>query len=221
MTAAENPAWISSAEDFRNRFTVSRETIDKLEIYHSHLLRWQPAVNLVAKRTINDIWHRHFADSAQLLALLPQGATRLVDLGSGGGFPGLVLAILLADRQPKTVLIESDQRKAAFLRDVARVVEIDVVVLSTRIETDASVGHVGKADVVTARALAPLDRLFELAHPYCSSSTVCVFPKGRDVARELETARRIWHFAVELVPSLTDDDARIAVVRTLQRTDEG
>lgn len=214
-------ATLIDREVFRNRFNVSRETLELLDVYHRHVVRWQPAVNLIAKRTLGEIWHRHFADSAQLAQFVPEQARTLVDLGSGGGFPGMVLAIMLRDRPLKITLIESDQRKAAFLRDLARAVEIEVVVLSTRIETDAIIHSVGKADVVTARALAPLDRLFALAAPFCCVSSLCILPKGRDVARELEATRREWRFAVELVESETDGDARIALVRNLERTDEG
>lgn len=208
-------------ETFVSRFNVSRETVELLDIYHAHVLRWQPAVNLIARRTLDEIWHRHFADCAQLAPLVPEHARTLVDLGSGGGFPGMVLAVLLRDKSLKVTLLESDQRKAAFLRDLARAVEIDLVVLSTRIETDASVRSVGKADVVTARALAPLDRLLALAAPFCCVSSLCIFPKGRDVASELEVAQRDWRFAVELVQSETDGEARIALVRNLERTHEG
>lgn len=212
---------IRNAQDFKNYFKISDQVVDRLECYEQLLKRWQSAVNLVAPKTLDEVWHRHFADSAQLAPLIPVNAKSVVDLGSGGGFPVLVLAIVLADRGLKFTAVESDQRKCAFLRDVARAVEIDVKVLSTRIESDASVRTVGTADVVTARALAPLSRLFALARPYCETSTVCVFPKGRDVSSELEDARRAWRFAVELVPSLTDRDAKIAVVKDLTRAVEG
>ncbi len=212
---------IASASDFAAAFDVDDRTLARLETYRTHLVRWQAAVNLVAPRSLDHVWHRHFADSAQLASMIPASSRTLVDFGSGGGFPAMVLAILLAEKPIKFTLVESDQRKCAFLRDLARTVEIDIRVLSTRIESDATVAAVGKADVVTARALAPLERLFALASPYCDTSTVCVFPKGRDVAAEVEAARRDWCFAVNLVPSLTDEAARIALVTDLQRRQGG
>ena len=216
---------IDSAEAFAAHFEVGETAMTRLIAYEAHIRRWQKAVNLVAPRTLDDIWHRHFADSAQLAALIPEETRTLVDLGSGAGLPAIVLAILFlsqASRPPPAItLIESDQRKAAFLRDVARTVEIEVQVLSTRIESDATVHAVGKADAITARALAPLERLFPLAFPYCSASSVCVFPKGRDARSEIERAARDWSFDHELVPSLTDSAAHIAVIRRLRRTHEG
>ena len=131
------PARIDSPEAFADFFVVSRETVDRLAIYERLLRQWQKAVNLVAPSTLGEIWHRHFADSAQLAALVPPTAKNLADLGSGAGFPGLVLAIMLADRAGFRVrLIESGQRKAAFLAEVSRQVGVPVDILPTRIESD-------------------------------------------------------------------------------------
>jgi len=209
---------IGSAAAFIRAFNVSRETIDKLEIYESKLRQWQRSINLVAPATLDDLWHRHFADSAQLAELMPAQFNGFVDLGSGAGFPGLVLAILLADadRIAQATLIESDQRKAAFLREVARSVDNPARVLSTRIESNATVHATGAVDIVTARALAPMRRLLALAAPYCRESTVCVFPKGRSVSDEIVVARAEWRFEVELVDSRTGTDGRIAVIRNLR-----
>src|SRR5262245_396602 len=229
---------IQGSADFAAAFAVSRETMARLETYEALLRQWQRAVNLVAARTLEAVWQRHFADSAQLVGLAPE-ARSWVDLGSGAGFPGLVVAILLADAgrpmapvsppplgrtaPPLPVsapghvtLIESDTRKAAFLGAVARETGIAVDILSTRIETCATQSRVAPPDVVTARALAPLDRLLSLAAPFLSPRTVGLFLKGRDAAKEVEAARKTWTFNSELIPSSTEAEAHIVRVSTLE-----
>lgn len=208
---------IKGPEDFQRHFQVSRETIDRLRLYEDLLKRWQKKINLVAPSTLGDIWHRHFADSAQLLALAPEAARRWVDLGSGAGFPGMVLAILRAGRggagdDERHVLIESDQRKAAFLGEIARQTAVPVDIAVMRIELSSTQGRYKSVDVVTARALAPLDRLIGLAEPMFADRTVGLFLKGRDVGQEVEAARTKWRFDCRLQESLTDEEARIAVV---------
>ena len=214
---------IVDAAAFASAFKVSRETIERLNLYESVLRLWQRRINLVANATLNEVWHRHFADSAQLAALVPPGAERLVDLGSGAGFPGLVLAILFADstlpgnRQPvKVTLIESDTRKAAFLREVARQTGTAVDILSTRIENPETQVKVGRADVVSARALAPIGRLLGLAGPLFGEQTIGLFLKGKSVQAEIEAARALWAFDVTLVSSVTAEDANIAVIRRVR-----
>lgn len=212
---AEKTLHISGLSDFQAAFRVSRETLDKLNLYESLLQRWQRTINLVAPATLEVAWLRHFADSAQLARFMPANASFVVDLGSGAGFPGLVLAIMAAERgEPQRfVLVESDQRKSAFLREVVRATGAAVEILSIRIENPETHASVGAADVVTARALAPLERLLALAQPFFGPDTLGLFPKGRGVDVEIEAARRTWDFDVELEPSLTDSDARIALVR--------
>ena len=195
----------------------------RLNLYESLLRRWQPAVNLVAPATLPHIWRRHFADSAQLAALVPDSARTLVDLGSGAGFPGLVLAIVAGTAgNPagkglhRVILVESDTRKAAFLREVARQTRAPVDILSIRIENPATHIKVGPVDVVTARALAPLDRLLALAAPLFGAETVGLFLKGQDAQAEIEAARKHWSFDVSLVPSVTDARASTAVIRRLE-----
>jgi len=231
--------------EFAAAFPVSRETLARLATYEGLLRRWQKAVNMVAPSTLDAIWHRHFADSAQLLPLAPAART-WVDLGSGAGFPGLVVAILLAGDPswpdevasephsgprstklglPRITLIESNARKCAFLREVVRATHItaslSVDILSTRIETATTQASLQPPDVVSARAVAPLDKLFALAAPLFASSTVGLFLKGRDAAAELKAAEKLWNFQSELVPSHTERDARIVVVRKLKRKNEG
>ncbi len=207
---------ISSPKEFISKFNVSREAVERIEIYENELKRWQKAVNLVSPSTLDQIWHRHFADSAQLLEHLPAESRHLADVGAGGGFPGLVLAVLCQSRRDfRVTLVESDMRKAAFLRETARRMEIPVEILSTRIESDASVKQLNDVDTITARAFAPFDRLFGLVSPVFGSNTVGLFLKGREVDREIEDAQANWLFDVELHESLTDQGGRIAIVRNL------
>lgn len=193
--------------------TVSRETRTRLERHLELLRQWQKRINLVGPATLADAWQRHTLDSAQLFALLPATTRRLVDLGSGAGFPGLVLAILGV---PEVHLVEADRRKAAFLREAARLTGTDnVVVHARRIEELAPF----PADVVTARALAPLPRLLALAAPFLGPGGVAIFPKGREVAAELTAAAQHWTMQVEQVASATAPGARILLVREVQRVE--
>jgi 16S rRNA (guanine527-N7)-methyltransferase len=221
MTAAAPLGRIDGAEAFRRAFNVSRETMDRLEAYAALVRLWQPKINLIAPSTVGEIWHRHFADSAQLDELIPLEARSLVDLGSGGGFPGMVLAVLRAERSKATVtLIESDQRKAAFLGEVSRRLVIPVEILSTRIESRETQTRVALADVVTARALAPMVKLLDWVAPFLGPASVALLMKGRDAEREVAAARSIWRFDVEYRPSRTDAEARIVLVRGLSAVGE-
>ncbi len=184
-------------EGFAARLAVSRETMARLAAYLGLLRRWSERLNLVGRATLADPWRRHILDSAQLLSLVPAGTKSLVDLGSGAGFPGLVLAILGV---PGVELIEADSRKCAFLREAARVAAAPVAIHPRRIE--AVPAHA--ADVVTARGLAPLDRLLPLAERFLGSDTVCLFLKGERVAQELTAARRAWTMRASCHPSLSD-----------------
>ena len=214
---------IVDAKTFSDHFSVSRETLERLEVFEEALRRWQRAINLVAPATLPAIWQRHFADSAQLAALIPPTAKTVVDLGSGAGFPGMVLAILLGPidceqnvdppRLTRISLVESDGRKSAFLRDVARLTGTAVDILSTRVENHVTQGRIGKVDVVTARAFAPMDRLLELALPYFAEGTTGLFLKGRGVEAEVSAARQRFEFDISLVPSVTCADASVAVIR--------
>jgi 16S rRNA (guanine527-N7)-methyltransferase len=208
---------IRGPKDFEKAFSVSRETLERLKTYEALLQRWQKTINLVAPSTLTQIWARHFADSAQILALAPPGAKTWVDLGSGAGFPGLVVATLLAEKaQTKVTLVESDSRKAAFLRETARELAVPVDILPVRIEAAATRVSLHRACVVSARALAPLPRLLALAHPFCGPSTTCLFLKGREAQRELQTAEAEWIFQSELVPSSTDPEGRVVIVKNPQ-----
>ncbi|MBK0400531.1 16S rRNA (guanine(527)-N(7))-methyltransferase RsmG [Limibaculum sp. M0105] len=198
-------------EGFAAEFDVSRETLDRLLRYEAVLRHWNPRINLVARASLDDVWARHFADSAQLVGLAPPSPANWVDMGSGAGFPGLVVAAILAEQAPgcRVSLIESDGRKSAFLHSAAREMGIEVGIETTRIE-DAPARSV---DVVSARALAPLDALLALAQRFCGSGTRLLFPKGRMVESELTDARAHWHIDARLHVSRTDPSGRIVEVR--------
>lgn len=204
---------IRGPDEFAAAFDVSRETLQRLRRYAELLSHWQRTVNLVSTRTLDQVWHRHFGDSAQLLDHAPPFKTWL-DLGSGAGFPGLVIAILAANRQDAMVhLVESNARKCAFLAEVARCTEATVEIHNTRIESLGAVNRLNRPDVVTARALAPLDGLLELAQPLFGPDTVGLLLKGRQAAKELEAARKRWAFESRLIPSRTEPDAQIIELR--------
>ncbi len=207
---------IRNAADFAAAFPASPETIARLDQYVATLRLWQTRINLVSPATLDDIWHRHVADSAQLVSLAPPQASSWVDLGSGAGFPGLVCAILLGEApppRPRFTLVESDQRKCAFMQEVVRQTSlgalIPVDILCARIEKSATRGKLASADVVSARALAPLSRLLELAAPLLDHTTTALFMKGRGADDEIAEARRSWQFECDSVSSRTDPEARI------------
>ena len=194
-------------EGFAELVPVSRETLSRLEAYAQLLIRWSARINLVGRDTLPDLWRRHILDSAQLYRWVPGSAGNLIDLGSGAGLPGLVLAILGV---PGVELIEADSRKAAFLREAARIADADVTIRACRVE--AVPPH--PADVVTARACARLDRLLGLAERFLTLDTLCLFPKGERFADELTAARKAWTMNVSVEPSLSD---RRGVILRLQQ----
>ncbi|MBB3770565.1 16S rRNA (guanine527-N7)-methyltransferase [Angulomicrobium tetraedrale] len=190
---------------------VSRETEDRLAAIVALLEKWQRTINLVAPASLPRVWTRHVADSLQLVPLAGE-ARRWVDLGSGGGFPGLVVAAVLAERAGADVtLVESDTRKAAFLREAARIAELPVTVLPARIEQVAARIAAG-VEIVSARALAPLPRLLELAHPFLAQGAVGLFLKGQDVDNELTESAKSWRINSRIQESLTDRGGRILIV---------
>lgn len=189
-------------EEFRQITSIDVVTLRKLELYVDLLVKWQRAINLVGPRTIDDAWRRHIWDSAQLLPLIPSGSGSLIDLGSGAGFPGLVLAIMGV---PCVHLVESDHRKAAFLAHVSRETKIDVTVHAQRIE--ALTPFI--AGVVTARALAPLPKLLSLARPFVGPETVCLFLKGQHVVSELTELSKSMTMMSDQLPSQSDPSGTI------------
>lgn len=233
--ASSNTAAISTPDQFAAVFGVSRETVERLMTYEALLKRWQKTINLVAPSTINHIWHRHFADSTQVWSIgstipaplghplapsSPRGEAEVrhwLDLGSGAGFPGLVIAVLAAEKGgTRHTLVESDSRKVAFLRQVARELGVAVDILCTRIENPETRARVGEIHCVTARALAPLARLAQWVAPYFGPQTIGIFPKGREVTSEIEDVASGWDFDFELFPSVTDGDARVVLLKSLK-----
>jgi len=191
---------------------VSRETVERLDAYVALLTRWRPVVNLISEESFKHVWTRHVADSAQLLSLAP-GAHHWVDLGSGAGFPGLVIAIQLADFPNARVhLIESDQRKSAFLREAARATGAPAIVHNVRVENAAEIIP-GPVDAVTARAFAPLPRLIAFATLWLDKGAVGVFPRGRIGEADITDFQKHPDYSFDLVESRVDPDARIAIVR--------
>jgi len=179
------------------------------------LRKWNPAINLVAPSTLDELEERHIADSLQLVSLAPPGPKHWADLGSGGGFPGLVVAAVLAERAPaaRVTLVESDRRKASFLRTAARGMGLDVTVRAERAEAIAPLG----AEVVSARALAPLHTLLGLAERHMAAGGLALFPKGARAQEEIEVARKQWRFVLESHMSRTDPQASVLVVREITR----
>ena len=201
---------------------VSRETLERLDRFVGLLLTWQQTTNLIAPSTVSDLWTRHIADSLQLLNLAPN-ARIWVDLGAGGGFPGLVIACALADRPGAHVhLIESNNKKAAFLREAQRLTAAPASVHATRLEEFVA-SFEGGPDVVTARAVAPLKSLLDQCFPLLGKSgAVGLFPKGRHAELELKDARESaasegWIMAAVLVPSRIEPAGHIVVIRDVER----
>ncbi len=188
---------------FASRTGVSHETLARLDCYADLLRTWNPKINLVGPSTLPALWERHFLDSAQLFPHLPVGGGMLADFGSGAGFPGLVLAILGA---PCVHLIESDQRKAAFLREVSRETGAgNVTVHAARLADVAPLG----ADVVTARALAPLTDLIPWAIRHLKPGGTALFLKGADTEKEIAKARETCSFSADVLTSQTHPDGRL------------
>jgi len=187
---------------FAKLTSVSRETLSRLEAYVALLTSWSRRINLVSRSTIGDVWRRHILDSAQLFPLIPKRARSLVDLGSGAGLPGLVLAIMGI---PEVHLIESDTRKAVFLREAARITNTTVTIHATRIDRVTPF----VADVITARALASLSELVALSAHFRGQHTISLFLKGRSAPEELTNTAKMCHIRIDCQPSLTDPSGSI------------
>ena len=196
-------------EEFASKTGVSRETLARFKAYADILTDWNARHNLVAKSTLPDLWHRHFWDSAQLAPSIPAQARTLADLGSGAGFPGLVLALLRPD--VAVTLHEATTKKCAFLQAVADRVEVKVTIRNSRLEDLPTQAF----DVVTARALAPLPQLLQYAYSFTGPNSVCLFLKGQNVGAELTEAHKYWNMEASQAPSQTEPSAAIVTVRKL------
>ncbi|WP_050928832.1 16S rRNA (guanine(527)-N(7))-methyltransferase RsmG [Aestuariivita boseongensis] len=193
---------------------VSRETLDRLKAFEALVLKWTPKINLISKKDQADIWGRHILDSLQV-AECGEPCDHWVDIGSGGGFPGIVLAVYAREYWPKTrfTLIESDQRKCTFLRTSIRELDLNVTVLSQRIEEAPP----QNADILSARALADLDTLLGFADRHLSTAGFALFQKGESWQKEVEDARKSWRFKCEAVKSHTHDSAVILKIEGVSR----
>jgi 16S rRNA (guanine527-N7)-methyltransferase len=188
---------------------VSRETFSQLDLYAKHLLKWNQRINLIAPSTEQEIWQRHILDSAQLSHYIPIHH-RILDLGSGAGLPGIILAIL----GHTVTLVESDQRKCVFLQESVRIcgIESHATILNQRIESLKSTPH----DTISARALAPLSELCTHAYPHCAQMTQCLFPKGRQYRIEQEHALASWEYVSQEHFSISDEESRIIHISNLR-----
>ena len=197
------------------RLGVSRETLEALSDYVALLLRWNARINLIGRATEADVWSRHIADSAQLLLHRPEPCRDWVDLGAGAGLPGIVLAIITKSCEPRPTftLVEADARKAAFLREAARALSLEIDIQAVRIERL----ELPSPDVLSARALAPIATLLEFAEQIAGAHTCLLFPKGRSLDRELTDAERAWHIQATRLPSLIDPEGAIVKIAEFRR----
>lgn len=196
--------------EFANLAGVSRETADRLEAYLGLLRRWQAKINLVSEASLADAWRRHVLDSAQLSPLIDCPNGRLYDIGSGAGFPGLVLAIMgFTDVH----LVESDQRKSVFLREAARITSTNIEIHTIRVEKLSP----KDGDFITARGCAALPELLDLASPLLKASGVCFFLKGHNVEAELTAARKAWTMQIQRLPSKSDPTGVILRLEDIHR----
>ena len=199
-----------SSSHLAEELNVSRETMDRLKVFEKLLRKLQKTINLVGTRTLKYIWRRHFLDCGQICTLTPLQMKTVVDLGSGAGFPGLVVSIISGC---SVTLVEADKRKAAFLREVSRATFSNTIVLAERAEDIKA----SPADVVTARAVAPITRLLELSEPWVLPGGECYFLKGASVEDELTDAKHFWDIKYELFPSLSSPEGTIVCVKEFNR----
>lgn len=194
---------------------VSRETRERLEILEALTRKWTPKINLIAKSTIGEIWTRHILDSAQIWALRPEDPASWADLGAGGGYPGLVIGAFAAQDAPRMrlTLVESDTRKCVFLQTAAQEMGLKLDVLRCRIEA----ADLPRQDVISARALASLDKLLAYAAPMAAPGARLLFPKGAGAESELTAARAAWHIDVRRHPSLSDPAGCILEISEFSR----
>lgn len=196
--------------DFQAATNVSRETLERCEAYVALLKDWNTRMNLVARSTLEDVWRRHMLDSAQIFPLVPTAAKVLVDMGSGAGFPGVVMALMGV---PEVHLIESTGKKTSFLHAVAEKTGLPLKIHNERIEKLKPF----VADVITARALAPLDKLLGYAQRFAGPKTTHIFLKGQHVADELTDAHKMWKITVDQRPSITDPRGSVLSVCEVSR----
>ena len=198
----------TTKETFISQLNVSRETLDLFLHYAEILAKWQAKINLISGNTVDNVWSRHFLDSAQLYDLVPRGAKTLLDIGSGAGFPGMVLAVMGVKN---VTLVEADSRKCLFLSEVLRQTGTHANIVNCRIEEFDG----GYYDIITARALAPMDKLLTYINPHFGPGTKGIFLKGKQVGCELTKAKKQWKLEYKAVPSITNDRGSIIVVEKI------
>ncbi len=205
-------------ENFARTFDVSRETLDRLTVYADMLAKWQRRINLVGPATIEVLWTRHFADSLELGQHAPSGSKTWLDIGTGAGFPGMVIATCGQQKNLQVNLVEANVRKCAFLREVTRRIKAPVTIHNRRIEAiDSQAIQTMAPDVVTARALAPLDLLLKLAQKPLEYGAVGVFPRGQDVEDELTSSTKCWKMEAEIVERNFGLPGKVLVVHRCAR----
>jgi 16S rRNA (guanine527-N7)-methyltransferase len=204
----------SEQQAFLDKTSVTHETIHRLTVYQEMLISWNVNKNLVAVSTLPQIWTRHFLDSAQLMPFIPETTQTVADLGSGAGFPGLVLAILAKEKNSPLCVhaIESTGKKADFLEAVVQELGLNAIVRRERIENIKDL----RADVITARALKPLPELLKYANRLIHKDSLCLFLKGRNATEELTQAKKYWTFSTEIHPSQSDDSGNVLVMKDLR-----
>jgi 16S rRNA (guanine527-N7)-methyltransferase len=204
-----------ASAQFQAKFDVSRETLERLQKLEALLVKWNKAINLVSATTLSEIWSRHFVDSAQIFALAPETGRSWADLGSGAGFPGLIIAILAEEKRPNlsVTLVESDHRKAAFLMTAIRELGLSARVEAERIEEMSGLD----CDVLSARALAPLPKLLEFSARHLSDQGLALFPKGARWEEEVASARENWSFDLQVSPSRSDPSGVILKISGVKR----
>jgi len=200
-------------EKLFEKYNVSRETIAKLKTYESSLVEWQNKFNLVSKSSLETAWNRHFLDSVQLWEYIPENARTMLDFGSGAGFPGMVLAIIAAEKQKelKISLVESIRKKTLYLKAVKELSGVSVNIINDRIENLSP----QVADVITSRAMSKLENLFAYAYRFTNKNTVMIFPKGKSYSEEIKEAQKKWRFNCEIKDNLFDNEGKILVINNL------
>ena len=203
-------------KNFIDTYNVSRETFERLKAYEASLYEWQKKFNLVSNASLATAWERHFLDSVQLFKLIPETARTLIDFGSGAGFPGMVLAILAAEKTPylNFRLVESITKKTLYLNEVKKITGLNnVEIINNRIENIKSV----PVDVITSRAMCSLTELMQYAVRFVGPQTICIFPKGKKYPEEITAARKMWSFACQVVPSEVSDEGAVLVITKIKK----
>ena len=201
-------------ENIELKYNVSRETIDKLKAYEASLKEWQNKFNLVSKSSLENAWDRHFCDSVQLIKYIPETTRVMFDFGSGAGFPGMVLAVLLAEKMPKIHinLVESIKKKTLYLNAVKEMFQLNnVTIINERIENLKKT----TADIITSRAMCKLTDLLGYAYPFTNKNTIMIFPKGKTFQTEIEEAKKKWKFNCQIETNETNDEGKILIINKL------